>query len=689
MAALTYRRFSVKVDIAVWVVFLAAVTALTLGFGLVQLDNAALISLLPLTAYLPTAVLFFVMSKRNVVSNFFVLMMALLADIIVQLVDKVLLKFVFIDISSGILGDILLLAINIVTTALTGIIIFVFIRKTLAREQILAYKNWYILLVMFLLEALSLYEIDSTTDNTAVILLTVIDISVFGVIIGYILAKYRTAESERKRSEIVGQLELERGEYRLAEQKLELSRRYRHDMRHHLAAIKGMLKQQDYDKISEYVDELCVSGYEFGSDRKYTSNAVINAVLSRHIAEAEAMGAEVSAGINIPETLPFDNTDICALISNTLENAVNALKNVDGKKKLTIFAEYDSASRFCFTAENSASGKAELDENGMPVVTKHTEDGEMHGLGLKSVRYIVDKYSGIMQCSSGEDTFRVSLAIFSSASKGGEEAPRKSRLSRKARVVIPLIFVVPVAAVVTINCMPSTLDALAENESVKAFVDIIDFREWNIGWGSSGFGVEAPVTDNSEINHTIDGFIEKARATFLEYYARKNGGYVATDVNISIPLNDDNLTILHMAASTNAASTLNYEMYAVYSKMTGEMLTPDELFAAGSGWEAALDGYIADMIAYRISSNGYEGGDWAYYGYGIYDSEEDMKKKFTSLSDIADEDHSFYIDENDSKLVIFVNENVLSPISECVYEFDIETLLEYLAEDSVLKEYIE
>lgn len=155
---------------------------------------------------------------------------------------------------------------------------------------------------------------------------------------GHIVTRYKNMKLRIEREEALRQVEIEREEYKLSEQKLELGRRYRHDMRHHFAAIRGLLVQGDTGQVVEYLNTL-EEGLGEIEQRSYCRNTVINAVLSTLLSRAERAGIAVSVRAVIPGDIPFESSDVSILLANSLENAVNACMQVKGERTLELSAE--------------------------------------------------------------------------------------------------------------------------------------------------------------------------------------------------------------------------------------------------------------------------------------------------------------------------------------------------------------
>lgn len=186
-AALTRNRFSARITPAVWIAGIAVISAAHLAAGLASADNARLLTLLPVTAYLPCVVLTFVLSERNVVSNLFVILIGLIASVIVELLLKLCRPPLLSAMTgAGIGADIVMFVIEALVSAALGFTVFRFLRGIFRRKTLLAVKDWYIPASLFLLTGLSLYLSDSTINVSAIVLVLLVNVSVFAVIIGYL-----------------------------------------------------------------------------------------------------------------------------------------------------------------------------------------------------------------------------------------------------------------------------------------------------------------------------------------------------------------------------------------------------------------------------------------------------------------------------------------------------------------------
>ncbi|MEI3101458.1 MAG: GHKL domain-containing protein, partial [Oscillospiraceae bacterium] len=104
-------------------------------------------------------------------------------------------------------------------------------------------------------------------------------------------------------------------------------RTLRHDMRNHMAVLQGLLDNGDTGKAEEYLRELLGSAALSGG-RRICAHETANAVLSVKLGEMERLGIPADFQVNLPEKLDISDTDLCALLGNALDNAMEACTKV-------------------------------------------------------------------------------------------------------------------------------------------------------------------------------------------------------------------------------------------------------------------------------------------------------------------------------------------------------------------------
>ena len=633
-------RFSRAVTAGVYSGVFAFDAAVHLALGLLSPDNALLLSLMPLTGYLPLAAVSFILSKRSLTENFFIVFIGVIAGLIVELAEKLYVP-PLLSLLGGIGADILCIGLSLLACTALALAAYFFLGRLFLGENIISNKNWYLNVALFFLVGLSLYFKDSALPTAAVLLMLLCDLSVFGVILGYLNARVRGERLQAEREHIERQIEAEREEYRRMEERMELGRRYRHDMRHHFSVIGGLVHSGNTAEAEAYLNTLGeqMNGAE---QRSYCADATVNAVLSPLIARAEEAGIAASVHIALPRELPVGSADLCSLLSNLIDNAVNAGALCrEGERTLLIAVEGREGKKLTVSVENSVSSKVDLGSDCLPLAERR----EGHGYGLKSVKFIVEKYNGILRCDAGEKTFSVRAVLFCRP----EEPYRRPRRGFRLRsfALIPLA---AAAFLFSLNFMPSTLDALKEVPVLGSAAAAVDFREWGLFWGSSAVEAEEPELPGPA-GEEIEDYIAACTEEFWRYFAQKYNGYVGEDLTSRVTLDGERIFTVAVECTINAGSSFTCRRHFTVDKETGEIVTFESLFRDEKEAAGAISAEISEQIGQRV-----EEGDF-YYGYGIFTSPVDLEMAFKTLHG-----QDFYFDE-EGRLVIVFEEGEIAPNS--------------------------
>ena len=180
----------------------------------------------------------------------------------------------------------------------------------------------------------------------------------------------------------------------------------RHDMRHHLNELCAMARQNRGTEIEEYISHMKLF---IENDREYcrSGNKEVDSLFNYLLNGAQDVLNEVSYQINIPKELGIKPFDLNAILGNLLENAIHAAQSSE-EKWLNVEAGYHKGMLF-ICVQNSYQGKLEKDGSGF-LSTK--ADKENHGIGLRSVKRVVDTYQGTMEIEHSENIFKVKIMLY-------------------------------------------------------------------------------------------------------------------------------------------------------------------------------------------------------------------------------------------------------------------------------------
>lgn len=187
-------------------------------------------------------------------------------------------------------------------------------------------------------------------------------------------------------------------------------RTLRHDLRNHLTALQGLLTSGKTAEAGIYLAELSDSPALLGG-RRYCENETANVVLASKAAAMEAEGMEMNASLHIPEALPMSAPELCALLGNALDNAIEAVRTAADKSiLLRVKAE---KGLFMLRVENAVGGAVNPDLSTTKRNSRH------HGFGIAGMREIVQRYGGTLD--AGVQNGRFELVAYMPLPEGGRD----------------------------------------------------------------------------------------------------------------------------------------------------------------------------------------------------------------------------------------------------------------------------
>ena len=175
-------------------------------------------------------------------------------------------------------------------------------------------------------------------------------------------------------------------------------RRLKHDMKNHMMVIASYLNGGEYDKAMEYTSVILD---KLNAVHSYieTGNSLLNHILNEKLNQAREQGIVVKAEIENLSFARMESLDFSALLSNLLDNAIEACKKeTQPQLQVQIAAKrgYET-----ILVKNSVE-QSVLAENPQLLSTKK-ESG--HGMGIAQIKAIVEKYNGLFDFYEEENWF--------------------------------------------------------------------------------------------------------------------------------------------------------------------------------------------------------------------------------------------------------------------------------------------
>lgn len=185
---------------------------------------------------------------------------------------------------------------------------------------------------------------------------------------------------------------------------VEISKHHRHDLRHHNQIMLEYLKQGDLSGAEEYLNAYDTSLAE-SSVKDYCKNHIANALLCLYTQKTKTEEIKFKVMADIPSSLGISLPELGTLLSNVLENALEACRKVNAKQRFIIFTAIVEEESLKIEVKNSVNGQVEI-KNNLPVSTKNGG-----GIGMKSVLRTVETYHGMSCLRQEGDTFITQIIL--------------------------------------------------------------------------------------------------------------------------------------------------------------------------------------------------------------------------------------------------------------------------------------
>jgi signal transduction histidine kinase len=270
-------------------------------------------------------------------------------------------------------------------------------------------------LIFILAPVISLFSVITYTSYYVFLVVAVISIIILNILI------YVFMGILNRNNKIITQYKLE-SQQRLYEEKnidniksmYDKIKELKHDMKQHNDGIISRIT--DIPEINAFQNRYIGDIIEYirGSDENidiiksiiYTGNKSIDSLLNYKISVASEKNIKIEIVIdkNISD---ISDVDLCRILGNLLDNAIEACEKENTENKTIILHMTTKNSCLLICVKNSIS-ESVISTN--PDFTTTKQDKEIHGIGLKSIKSIVERYSGCLKISE-EDKFFILYVV--------------------------------------------------------------------------------------------------------------------------------------------------------------------------------------------------------------------------------------------------------------------------------------
>ncbi|MCM1119776.1 MAG: ATP-binding protein [bacterium] len=247
----------------------------------------------------------------------------------------------------------------------------------------------------------------SSLPGTADLLLLAMQILGVASLFCILYADKRAAEGFRLRMECALLEQEARSMERYVEEaglRCERTAAFRHDARNHLAVVRELVRREKYGEALAYLEET----EEVRAQADFpcaTGNPVLDILLGSKLGVAAELGIRASCTLKLPCPCGVSNIDFGIVLSNALDNAIRACRDVEGRERFIDVRGRAQGELFLVEVENSCSGAARIVE----------------GRGIANIRAVAEKYQGSLELERREKTVRLSVLLVVRAANVSKE----------------------------------------------------------------------------------------------------------------------------------------------------------------------------------------------------------------------------------------------------------------------------
>ena len=184
----------------------------------------------------------------------------------------------------------------------------------------------------------------------------------------------------------------------------------RHDMNNHLNTIYGLLENDRFNEAKVYIGELNKNisvMNEIVDINHPTISTLLN--IKKNIADGKMIKFNID--ISLTKDVTINDVDLSIILNNLLDNSIEACEKINGSKKYLDIHISIKEDYLIIKVANCKDESIKLDPQKLLNGYTTKQNSEIHGIGLRNVKLIVDKYNGIMTLKDEGNIFLVDIAL--------------------------------------------------------------------------------------------------------------------------------------------------------------------------------------------------------------------------------------------------------------------------------------
>ena len=182
-------------------------------------------------------------------------------------------------------------------------------------------------------------------------------------------------------------------------------KKLRHDMNNHIGIMKHLIHIGKYDDLEEYINQI-YEDVEVANELVVTGNKTLSVLLNAKKAQAKSRNIDFTSMIATKD-MNMQSKDICALLGNILDNAIEGAQKSGNKKYIQLSIQRTEEG--CIIICENSLGIKPVVNHGRFLTNK--DNTKLHGIGIENIKDIVSKYQGKIYFDYDDEIFRVRIVM--------------------------------------------------------------------------------------------------------------------------------------------------------------------------------------------------------------------------------------------------------------------------------------
>jgi len=291
--------------------------------------------------------------------------------------------------------------------------IYMFVKIFLGRYELKKYGIavfWCVVLIIVGLAIDSYYINGKIYMNMSMNLLLMFMVSAIIMVCIYVMRSLDLyddfAISSSKLDLANSQIAMQKEYYNTLREQIDEIREIKHDIRHFIGSMSRLANEGELNKLKIFLSEY---GQKVDKEQLpiFCENVVANSIIGYYYIRAKESGIIFESQCNIKSNITMGDSDICIVLGNALENAIDACKQMDNSQVRFVSVEaVKMKGQYLMKVKNSYIGSLEI-KDGRFVTSK---GDKFHGLGIRNIEKVMESYGGLVKIEYDEKEFTLMTA---------------------------------------------------------------------------------------------------------------------------------------------------------------------------------------------------------------------------------------------------------------------------------------